>query len=83
MKGGFANILSKIGNNSYNNEYEFESDVANLIHQAHEGHLGVQLPAFGFFGVIAPWDFVSVSSDGVALPKVYTLGELCSFLTLA
>jgi hypothetical protein len=36
-----------------------------------EGHLSVPMPAYAAFGYIAPFDFISYSSDGTQLPKVY------------
>jgi hypothetical protein len=73
--GGLNAISAKVSSNQYKSEYEFEAAVAQLINQAHEGHLGVPLPAYGTFTFIAPWEFVSYSSDGIQLPQVYVEGK--------
>ena len=76
MVGGLKDISAKVSSNQYNSEYEFEVAVAGLMQQAHEGHLSVPLPAYSTFGFIAPWEFVSYSSDGIQLPQVYVESRL-------
>ncbi|KAH3961420.1 hypothetical protein HBH52_230590 [Parastagonospora nodorum] len=72
--------LDDIGNKvkSYQNEYDFEADIASLLAKAHDGHLAFNGMAYaGAFrwrrsGQIA---LVSASQDGKEIPKVWALGD--------
>lgn len=78
--GGLDAISAKVSGNQYKSEYEFEAAVAQLMQQAHEGHLSVPMPAYVTFAYYAPWEFISYSSDGVQLPKVYVESRLLARL---
>lgn len=72
--------LGDIGNKvkSYQNEYDFETDIASLFAKAHDGHLAFNGMAYaGVFrwrrsGRIA---LVSASQDGKEIPKIWALGD--------
>jgi len=83
--GGLDTISSKVSGNQYKNEYEFEAAITQLLQQSHEGHLAVKMPAYSTFLYTAPFDFISYSSDGTQLPKVYVesmLGSLQRYYDL-
>ena len=64
-------MQTQVDSGAFNNEYDFEISLQKLIYAAHDGHLvlsGGLTEVFGFGG----GDYlVSVSVDGVELPKVY------------
>jgi hypothetical protein len=73
--------LDDIGNKvkgSYQNEYDFEADIASLLTRAHDGHLGFLGMAFA--GAVR-WRrssqiaLISASQDGKEIPKVWALGD--------
>ena len=68
-------VLSSIKTGGYRNEYEFQADLFRTFNLAHDGH-------FRFFPDLLskalvfrrPIPLVSVSREGVELPKVYLRG---------
>ncbi|KAF2968187.1 hypothetical protein GQX73_g5364 [Xylaria multiplex] len=65
--------LDQIGNTQYNNQYQFDFDLRNLIRSATDGHFFIfpcSLAAFTFYrqetGRLA-----SISQDGIAQPEIY------------
>ncbi|KAH7327288.1 hypothetical protein BKA65DRAFT_406328, partial [Rhexocercosporidium sp. MPI-PUGE-AT-0058] len=71
LMGGLDNITSQISHDSFANQYEFELAVQHLLHGAHEGHLALQTPLYSLFSFRSPFEFISVSSDGIQLPQIY------------
>ena len=74
----FAAIKAKI-NGTYANEHEFQEDLFLTFASVHDGHFRFSpdgLTRALSFGRTVP--IVSVSSDGVELPKVYSYGKLNS-----
>ena len=76
LYGGLADIRSNVQSGGYANEYEFEVALQQLLQTAHDGHLYLQGGALNVFGFTAPFPIVSISEDGIALPKVYSLSML-------
>ncbi|KAF2733402.1 hypothetical protein EJ04DRAFT_439222 [Polyplosphaeria fusca] len=76
--GGLDDIKSKVDNGDYDNEYDFENDVAVLLNKAHDGHLSFEGYAYG--GVFR-WrrsrqvSLISASSDGSEVPKVWAVQD--------
>ena len=71
--GGLDDISSKASNRQYSTEYEFERDIYNLIVRANDGHLAYGAALISSFSFTPNIPLVSVSLDGVQLPKVYFL----------
>jgi hypothetical protein len=77
LLAGLQAIKSHASQGVYKSQYEFDSDVFDLIRSANVGHLYIQpcsLTAFTFLATID--GVVSVSVDGVTTPQLYTLGKL-------
>ncbi|KAF2841281.1 peptidase S41 family protein-like protein [Patellaria atrata CBS 101060] len=75
---GLNNITDKVYAGRYNNEYDFEADIADLLQCAHDGHLGWEGMVFsGTFRWRRPLEaaLVSMSFDG-EMPKIYALFDL-------
>ncbi|KAB8226000.1 hypothetical protein BDV33DRAFT_229150 [Aspergillus novoparasiticus] len=76
LVAGLSQLQSDIDNNVFRNEYAFEVALNHLIHAAHDDHLELVGGALSRFTYAAPYSIVSVSSDGVELPKVYISDDL-------
>ncbi|KXH54818.1 peptidase S41 family protein [Colletotrichum salicis] len=78
IEGGLDEIEKKSEAGSYKSEYEFQLAVFQLIASAHDGHFafrGDVFKGFSFRNNLAA-DIVSVSRDGVEVPKLYHLAQL-------
>ncbi|KAL9109688.1 MAG: hypothetical protein Q9227_005726 [Pyrenula ochraceoflavens] len=76
--GELQNIRSKVTSNSFKGETDFQTNIANLINGAHDGHLSYTMDAITAFTFIRAemGPVVSVSMDGKALPQIYSFDEL-------
>ena len=72
----FDDIMNSIKTGIYSNEYEFQVELFNTFNDAHDGHFrfapDLLSKAVGFR---RPVQLVSVSRDGVEIPKIYIRGE--------
>ena len=73
--GGLQTILNNVNSNRYSNEYDFELDIHNLITNSRDGHLSILPVLIGAFAIDRP-PLVSISDNGVNLPKVFFRCEL-------
>jgi hypothetical protein len=73
--GGLDKIAQKAASGQYHGEYDFELDIYNLITSAGDGHLAYLPFLIGNFAYMREVSLVSLSLDGVSLPKVYFLGK--------
>ncbi|EAW20292.1 uncharacterized protein NFIA_099260 [Aspergillus fischeri NRRL 181] len=76
LVAGISRIQSSIDNGVFQNEYAFEAALKQLLNAAHDDHLGMSGGILSAFAFGSPYDLVSVSLDGIELPKVYIAGEL-------
>ncbi|GAB1208481.1 hypothetical protein APSETT445_007231 [Aspergillus pseudonomiae] len=74
LMAGLSQLQRDINDNIFHNEYAFETALSHLIHAAHDDHLKLVGGALSRFTYAAPYSIVSVSLDGVELPKVYISG---------
>ncbi|RSL51355.1 hypothetical protein CEP54_011442 [Fusarium duplospermum] len=68
--------LEKIGKTNYASHYEFDTAIADLLSSANDGHLAIfpcTLSIFDF--CLEDAGLVSVSTDGIQAPEVYTLSD--------
>lgn len=76
--GGLDDIGKKVSNGDYDNEYDFENDIAELLVKAHDGHLSFEGMAYG--GAFR-WrrsrqvSLISASKDGKEAPKVWAIQD--------
>lgn len=73
LLGGIDSILDNVNNETYSSQFEMDLDVSNLITSAHDGHLVFQLCSQSIFSFQIDLPLVSISSDGLSLPEVYTM----------
>ncbi|KAE8383130.1 hypothetical protein BDV26DRAFT_287916 [Aspergillus bertholletiae] len=71
-----SQLQHDIDHGVFHNEYAFETALRHLIHAARDDHLTFVGGAFSRFTYIAPYGIVSISLDGIELPKVYILDDL-------
>lgn len=77
IEGGLDEIGKKAESGGFKSEYEFQLSIFQLIASAHDGHFafrGDVFKGFSFRNKLAS-DIVSVSRDGLEVPKLYHLGE--------
>ncbi|KAH7629525.1 hypothetical protein B0T09DRAFT_287981 [Sordaria sp. MPI-SDFR-AT-0083] len=72
---GFSKIRKKAETSIYKSQYEFDNDVKTLIHRANEGHLEIHLCSHQVFRFHRSPPLVSLSSDGLELPEIYTWND--------
>ncbi|KAL8913690.1 MAG: hypothetical protein Q9171_001540 [Xanthocarpia ochracea] len=76
LLGGLDSIQRAVDNGAYENEYDFEVAVQKLVYAAHDAHVSLYAGALSVFTFGAPVSIVSVSTDGIAYPKVFILDDL-------
>lgn len=72
--GGVDSILEKVHRNAYTNHFQMDLDLARLLDSAHDTHLSFHLCSQSIFTLAIDVPIVSISTDGLSLPQVYTLG---------
>ncbi|KDN65324.1 putative peptidase S41 family protein [Colletotrichum sublineola] len=84
IEGGLDEISKKAEAGQYKSEYEFQLAIFQLIASAHDGHFafrGDVFKGFSFRNSLAA-DIVSVSRDGVEVPKLYHLDAVTQIADL-
>ncbi|KAJ5824820.1 Interphotoreceptor retinol-binding [Penicillium robsamsonii] len=75
IMGEIDTIMAKAKSNSYTSQFEMDLEINHLIRTAHDGHLAFQLCSQSIFTYQIDMPLVSISTDGLALPQVYALGD--------
>ncbi|KAF6826982.1 peptidase S41 family protein [Colletotrichum plurivorum] len=78
IEGGLDKIGERAVAGQYKSEYEFQLEIFQLFASAHDGHFafrGDVFKGFSFRNNLAS-DIVSVSRDGIEVPKLYHLNAL-------
>ncbi|KXG54378.1 Interphotoreceptor retinol-binding [Penicillium griseofulvum] len=75
IMGEIDTIMAKARSNSYTSQFEMDLEINHLIKTAHDGHLAFQLCSQSIFKYQIDMPLVSISTDGLALPQVYALGD--------
>ena len=75
LLGALEDIQYKIDNDQYENQYQFDTDLNNLITSAYDGHLALGVCSYSSFYFTSPAALVSISTNGTALPEVYIESE--------
>ncbi|KAI1339966.1 peptidase S41 family protein [Xylariaceae sp. FL0016] len=85
IMGSLDKISSTAVAGGFESEYDFQLAIMNTITAAHDGHFAYSsdvFKAFAFESKLAS-DIVSVSRDGIEVPKLYHLADLASNATKA
>ena len=75
LLGGLDHIQRQLDTGVFNNQYDFEIAVLDLVYSAHDGHTYLYGGASNVFSFGSPFDISSVSIDGVKPPQVYITGK--------
>lgn len=75
LLGGIDTILEKVKSSGYSSQFEMDLEISNLIKSAHDSHLVFQLCSQTIFNYVIDLPLVSISSDGLSLPEIYTLSK--------
>ncbi|KAE8411967.1 hypothetical protein BDV36DRAFT_305286 [Aspergillus pseudocaelatus] len=75
LLGGMDEVLAKARNNQFASHYEFDNAILQVLHSANDGHLGGILCSNTVFYFKNLVSLISISSDGVQLPQLYTLED--------
>ncbi|PHH61483.1 hypothetical protein CDD81_330 [Ophiocordyceps australis] len=68
--------LEKMGSKEYKSQNDFDLDLVSLVASAHDGHFGVTPCTMSLFSFQRDHSgIVSVSSDGLSLPELYTFND--------
>jgi hypothetical protein len=79
IMGELDTMQSKVVAGGYKNEYDFQMEMLNLFNKAYDNHLAYQpdiLASAMQFQRPPGSELVSVSSDGKALPEIYTYRDI-------
>jgi hypothetical protein len=74
LLGGLEQLQQGINSGIFPNQYEFEASLQTLLYAAHDYHVDLIAGILAAFSFASPYDIVSLSLDGVQLPKVYLAG---------
>lgn len=59
----------------FGSQYEFDQSIVQLLSTANDGHLAVLPCTSKIFDFMVELPVVSISSDGIELPKIYTAAD--------
>ena len=73
---GLDDLQQGIQNGIFPNQYEFEAALQALLYATHDAHVNLFAGALAVFGFGSSYELVSLSIDGVQIPKVYLAVDL-------
>ncbi|CAL5873058.1 uncharacterized protein PFLUO_LOCUS7327 [Penicillium psychrofluorescens] len=73
--GGLDELLEMAAREAFTSQYEFDMMVTELLASAQDGHLYVSPCSGSIFVFSIDFPLVSVSSDGLELPKIYAMND--------
>jgi hypothetical protein len=76
LLGGLAALKQGIEDGIFPNQYEFEAALQSLLYASHDGHVTLNAGILAAFSFSSPEEIVSLSLDGIQLPKVYLVKDL-------
>lgn len=77
--GGMEDIKQRLNSGDYLNEYDFQQDLTILFNKAYDNHFSWQSDILGTamqFQTAAGTELISISSDGIELPRVYLFRDI-------
>ncbi|KAJ6031610.1 hypothetical protein N7540_002342 [Penicillium herquei] len=72
----FAQVERAIDVGNFSNQYEFEMTIQGILSAAHDDHLSMTGGILSTYRFMAPFSVVSLSRDGIELPKLYVADQL-------
>ena len=74
VPASLASIKQRVQAGTFQNEYEFEIAVQEVVYATHDDHITLSAGILSAFNFGSPLRIVSASTDGIALPKIYIPG---------
>ena len=71
LLGGLDRIRRQLDTGVFNNQYDFEVAVLDLVYSAHDSHTYLYGGASNVFSFGSPFDICAVSTDGIKPPQVF------------
>lgn len=71
LMGGMDLIRQRAVEGNFSNQYDFDAAINSLWNSANDGHLMAILCTQTIFDFFTPLEPVSISKDGLKLPKIY------------
>lgn len=68
---GFDQILARLNDSRYDNDYDVQLDLYRVVMSAYDGHFGYQAEIISVFSFDRASPIYSISDDGIALPNIY------------
>lgn len=68
-------INTKVSQSAYQDQSEMDEALYDIFKRASDGHLTVVPCSIGAYSSATGVDLISISTDGVELPKIYMLGK--------
>ncbi|KAE8446731.1 hypothetical protein EG329_011636 [Mollisiaceae sp. DMI_Dod_QoI] len=78
LLGGLNALQEGIQNGIFPNEYEFEAALQALLYATHDAHIELFAGALAVFSFGSAYEIVSLSIDGIQIPKVYLVDDFVS-----
>lgn len=76
LLGGLEMFAALVQDGDFSNQFEFDSAIQRLLWSANDGHLGIlSMCSLDIFNFYVNFPVVSVSTDGLKLPKIYTMSD--------
>ncbi|KAL2291764.1 hypothetical protein FJTKL_11958 [Diaporthe vaccinii] len=76
LLAGLSELQNAVESGAFKNQYEFEVALQLLLVSAHDAHLYLNAGILAAFTFASPYDIVSLSTDGIELPKVYLAADV-------
>ncbi|MCJ1281117.1 hypothetical protein MMC26_000435 [Xylographa opegraphella] len=76
IMGKFETLRTKVSNGTITGQYEFDLELQLLLRSAHDEHFRIAAGVYGLFSFQLSQHVVSVSPDGIQLPKPYALPDI-------
>lgn len=67
-------MQQQAADNKFGNQFEFDTALSDFFISAKDGHLSLVPCSFMPFMFVGHESLVSISSDGLQLPQIYTYG---------
>ncbi|KAL4924093.1 peptidase S41 family protein [Aspergillus undulatus] len=74
--GGLDDIQQRAKENKFVSQFEFDTALSDLFRSVNDGHFSILPCSYMPFSFVNPEKLVSVSSDGLEIPEIYTFTNL-------
>ena len=76
IMGRLATLQTKVSNGTLTGQYAFDLELQLLLSSAYDEHYRISAGVYNLFSFQLNQNVVSVSSDGIQLPKLFSLSDI-------